>query len=102
MVSVVDGCPEDPDSMGELVVQKKNVLFEAVGKEAFIGLPSPISSESFVFRVVLFLTRMNPQGSITLTPTGTRYTHILILIFSRISHQGRSWCILVGPYGRGR
>jgi len=34
---------EDLDSMGELLVQKKNVLFDADEKEAAVGLPSPIS-----------------------------------------------------------
>lgn len=34
--------------MGELLVQKKNVLFDADGKEAAVGLPSPISSKCFV------------------------------------------------------
>jgi len=45
VVSVADGGPgqEDSDSMGQLLVQKKNVLFEADGKEATAGLPSPIS-----------------------------------------------------------
>ena len=51
VVSVTDGGmdQEDLDSMGELLVRKKNVLFEADGKEATVGLPSPISSKSFVF-----------------------------------------------------
>lgn len=51
MVTVVDGgpCQEDPDSMGQLLMQKKNVLFEADGKRAVEALPSPISSESFFF-----------------------------------------------------
>ena len=61
VVTIVDGGPgqEDPDSMGQLLVQKKNVLFEADGKGAAVGLPSPISSESFSLRVGLFLTCMN-------------------------------------------
>lgn len=44
-MNVVDGGSnqEDQDSMGELLVQKKNVLFDADGKETAIGLPSPIS-----------------------------------------------------------
>ena len=51
LVNVTDGGQgqEDPDSMGGLLVQKKNVLFEADGKEGPVGLPSPISSKSFVF-----------------------------------------------------
>ena len=50
-MNITDGGPgeEDPDSMGELLVRKKNVLFEADGKDAVAGLPSPISSKSFVF-----------------------------------------------------
>jgi len=56
-VAVVDEGPyqEDPDSMGQLLMQKKNVLFEADGKRAVEALPSPISSKPFIFRVVLFL-----------------------------------------------
>lgn len=83
-VSVFDGGPgqEDPDSMGQLLVQKKNVHFEADGKEAAVGLPSPISSKSLIFHAVLFLTHINVQGSTTSTPTGTRYIRILTLISS--------------------
>ena len=57
VVAVVDGgpCQEDPDSMGELLMQKKNVLFEADGKLVVEALPSPISSKPLSFRVVLFL-----------------------------------------------
>lgn len=49
-VSISEGGPgqEDPDSMGELLVQKRNVLFDADGKETVVGLPSQISSESLV------------------------------------------------------
>ena len=56
-MNIVDGGPgqEDPDSMGQLLVQKKNVLFEADGKEAATGLPSPISSKVFVFASYRFL-----------------------------------------------
>jgi hypothetical protein len=58
-VRVSDGGPgqEDPDSMGELLVQKRNVLFDADGKETAVGLPSQISSESFVVldRVVSYM-----------------------------------------------
>ncbi|KAF9651293.1 UPF0052-domain-containing protein [Thelephora ganbajun] len=45
VVSVVGGRSgqEDPDSMGQLLVQQKNVLFGANGKGATAGLPSPIS-----------------------------------------------------------
>ena len=93
---------EDPDSMGQLLVQKKNVLFEADEKEVAAGLPSPISSKFLFFCVALFLTRTNTQGSTISTPTGMRYIHILTLISSRMSLRGRSWCILVGPCGRGR
>lgn len=51
MVGITDEGPgqEDPDPMGELLVQQKNVLFKADGKEAAVGLPSPISSKPFVF-----------------------------------------------------
>lgn len=60
VVNVDDGVPgqEDPDSMGQLLVQKRNVLFEAGEKEAAVGLPSPIFSKSFVFslgRVVSYI-----------------------------------------------
>ena len=60
MVSVVDGGPsqEDPDSMGQLFVQKKNVLFEADEKEAAARLPSPISSKFIIFCFALSLTRV--------------------------------------------
>ena len=87
VVSVVDSGlgQEDPDSMGRLLVQKKNVLFEADGKETAVGLPSPISSKSFTFWVMSFLTCANAQEFTTSTPTGTRYTRILILISSQIS-----------------
>ena len=53
VVSVVDGGPgqDDLDSMGQLLVQKKNVFFEADGKDTTFGLPSPISSKSFIFWV---------------------------------------------------
>ena len=61
VVSVVDSGPgqEDPDSMGRLLVRKKNVLFETDGKETTVGLPSPISSKSFTFWVMSFLTCAN-------------------------------------------
>lgn len=39
---------DDPDPMGRLLVEKKNVLFEADGKEVAVGLPSPISSKSSI------------------------------------------------------
>jgi len=39
---------EDLDSMGQSLVQKKNILFEADGKEATIGLPSPISRVYYI------------------------------------------------------
>lgn len=57
MVAVFDGGPgqEDPDSMGQLLVQKKNVVFEADGKVTTEALASPISSESFIFRATVFL-----------------------------------------------
>ena len=60
MVSVVDGGPsqEDPDSMGQLFVQKKNVLFEADEKEAAARLSSPISSKFISFCFALSLTRV--------------------------------------------
>jgi hypothetical protein len=47
VVNIAEGRPgqEDPDSMGQLLVQKKNVLFQAGGKEAAVGLPSPVSSK---------------------------------------------------------
>lgn len=103
-VAVVDGGPgqEDPDSMGQLLVQKKNVLFEPGGKGVTETLPSPISSKSSIYRVVLFLTCTHAQGSTTLTPTGMRYTHIPTLIFSQAFPRGKSWCTLVDPCGRGR
>ena len=86
MSVVGDGPGQDnPDPMGRLFVQRKNVLFVTDGKDTAVGLPSPISSKSFIFWVALFLTCMDAQGSTTLTPTGTRYTHILTLIFSQIS-----------------
>jgi hypothetical protein len=55
-MNVVDGGSnqEDQDSMGELLVQKKNVLLDADGKETAIGLPSPISSKSFGFFLDVF------------------------------------------------
>lgn len=81
-----DGVPgqEDPDSMDQLLVQRRNVLFESDGKDAVTGLPSPISSKTFIFCIMLFLTCVNAQGSTTSTPTGTRYTHIPTLISSQI------------------
>jgi len=50
VVSVVDGGPsqDDLDSMGQLLIQKKNVLFETDGKEAAVGLPSPISRVYYI------------------------------------------------------
>lgn len=39
--------------MGELLVQRKNVLFDADEKEAAVGLPSPISSKCFVHLLLL-------------------------------------------------
>jgi len=44
-VSIVDSSSgrEDPDSMGQSLVQRKNLLFRADGKANDIGLPSPIS-----------------------------------------------------------
>ena len=56
-VSIVDVGygQDDPDSMGRLLVQKKNVLFEADGKGATAGLPSPISSKSSIFVSHYFL-----------------------------------------------
>ena len=44
--------------MGQLLVQKKNVLFEVDGKEATARLPSPISSKFIIFCFALFLTRV--------------------------------------------
>ena len=51
VVDVVGGGlgQDNPDSMGRLFVQKKNVLFEADVKDTAVGLPSPISSKSFIF-----------------------------------------------------
>ena len=87
VVNFVDSGPgqDDLDSMGQLLVQKKNVLFEADGKEAAAGLPSPISSKFFILQAALLLTCVNAQESTTLTPTGTRYTHMLTLISLQIS-----------------
>lgn len=50
MVSVVGGDSEqeDLDSMGETLVRKKNLLFEAGGKETISGLPSPISRVYYI------------------------------------------------------
>ena len=57
MVAVADGehCQEDPDSMGQSLMQRKNVLFEADRKPSVEALPSPISSKSFILRAVKFL-----------------------------------------------
>ena len=51
MVSAVGGGfgQDNLDSMGRLFVQRKNVLFEADGKDTAVGLPSPISSKFFIF-----------------------------------------------------
>lgn len=51
VINIFDGGSgqDDPDPMGRLLVQKKNVLFEADGKEVAVDLPSPISSKSSIF-----------------------------------------------------
>lgn len=82
--------------------RRRTFFSRQMGKKLLWASRPPSLVRLPCFWVVLLLTCMDAQGSITSTPTGTKYIHILTLISSQISPWHRSWCTLVGLCGRGR
>lgn len=86
-INIFDGGSgqDDPDPMGRLLVQSKNVLFGVGGKEAAVGLPSPISriyyinaygNEIHPYPNPVFLTSLS-AGQVLVYSCGSLWTSIV-------------------------